>query len=114
MQKKHIPDQSRDPNQGQGMSANSQTVILQNTAGQESQQSDVRKKTDNQNSTFFREEEKVLIMEEEVCTYYKFGFCKFKSICKRQHFDQKCENLSICRDIAKCMKRHPKTCKRFG
>ena len=53
-------------------------------------------------------------MEEEVCMYYKFGFCKFKSTCKRQHFDQKCENLSKCRTIANCMKRHPKTCKRFA
>ena len=50
---------------------------------------------------------------EEVCQYRKYGFCKFKEICKRKHFIQICDNLSGCKDIQKCYKRHPKDCKRF-
>ena len=49
-----------------------------------------------------------------MCIHDKFGFCKFKSACERKHFDQKCEDLSSCRNIRNCMKRHPKTCKRFA
>ena len=53
-------------------------------------------------------------MEDEVCIFDKFGFCRFKSTCKRKHFNQKCEDLSSCKNIKSCMKRHPKTCKRFA
>ena len=49
-----------------------------------------------------------------MCIYDKFGFCKFKLTFKRQHFDQKCDDLSMCRDIPSCMKRHPKTCYMFA
>ena len=52
-------------------------------------------------------------MEDEVCKYGKFGFCKFKKRCKRRHFTEVCENLSRCTKINECEKRHPKTCRRF-
>ena len=57
-------------------------------------------------SLFFRT--KVKKMEDEVCIFDKFGFCRFKSTCKRKHFDQKCEDLSSCKIFKSCMKRHPK------
>ena len=52
-------------------------------------------------------------MEDEVCKFSKFGFCKFKKGCKRKHFSEICENLSTCKNITECHKRHPKLCKRF-
>ena len=52
-------------------------------------------------------------MEDEVCKYGKFGFCKFGTGCKRKHFTKVCENLSSCTNINECKKTHPKTCKRF-
>ena len=48
-------------------------------------------------SLFFRT--KVKKMEDEVCIFDKFGFCRFKSTCKRKHFDQKCEDLSSCKKL---------------
>lgn len=57
---------------------------------------------------------KVIRMEGEACMYDKFGFCKFKATCKRQHYSQTCEHLSACKTIKSCLKRHPKTCKWFA
>ena len=53
-------------------------------------------------------------MEDEVCQYDKFGFCRFKESCKRKHYSEVCENLSMCINIKKCPKRHPKMCRRFN
>ena len=52
-------------------------------------------------------------MEDEVCKYWKFVFCKFKKGCKRRHFTEVCENLSRCTNINECEKKHPKICRRF-
>ena len=52
-------------------------------------------------------------MEGEVCQYFKFGFCKFKSKCKRIHFTEECQNNSTCEGKSTCQKRHPKNCKRY-
>ena len=52
-------------------------------------------------------------MEEEVCMFGKFGFCKFKEVCKRKHFTNVCESLSRCTNIKTCQKIHPKACRRF-
>ena len=52
-------------------------------------------------------------MEDEVCKFWKFGFCKHKEGCKRKHFSEVCVNLSNCKNIKECPRRHPKTCKRF-
>ena len=57
--------------------------------------------------------EKKIKMERKVCTYNKFGFCKFKDTCRNQHIVQICEDLS-CKEIKICQKRHPKVCKRFA
>ena len=44
-----------------------------------------------------------------VCTYYKFGHCKFRDNCKHQHIHEVCENSSC--NVITCMLRHPKECK---
>ena len=52
-------------------------------------------------------------MEDEVCQFGKFGFCKYKEGCKRKHFNKICESLR-CINIKECPRRHPKTCRRFN
>ena len=53
-------------------------------------------------------------MEDEVCVYSKFGYCKYKEKCKRKHFYEDCEHLHECSDIKRCEKRHPKRCKKYA
>ena len=52
-------------------------------------------------------------MEGEVCLYNKFGFCKFKELCRKGHVKQICED-SDCKETKICSKRHPKVCKRYA
>ena len=53
-------------------------------------------------------------MEGEICSYDKFGFCKYKSECQRRHYSQECEALEKCDSIRSCPKRHPKYCKMYA
>ena len=53
-------------------------------------------------------------MESEVCVYSKFGFCKYRNNCKRHHLQEKCENLSNCKNVKACDKRHLKVCRKFN
>ena len=53
-------------------------------------------------------------MEDEICQYSKYGFCKFKESCKRKHFIEDCKELSNCHQVKICPRRHPKPCKRFA
>ena len=46
-----------------------------------------------------------------VCNYNKFGFCKFKETCRKQHINKVCENSSC--DVLTCTLRHPKECKYY-
>ena len=55
-----------------------------------------------------------LKMEDEGCQFQKYGFCKFRELCKKKHFTEICDKLSRCREIKQCQKRHPKNCKRFA
>ena len=41
------------------------------------------------------------------------AFVNIKNIAKKQHVDEECEDLSPCRTIKLCNKRHPKACRRF-
>ena len=50
-------------------------------------------------------------MEDEVCQFEKFGFCKFKGECKRRHLTKICKSLSGCIYKKHCDIRHPKNCK---
>ena len=51
-------------------------------------------------------------MEDEICQYGKYGYCKFKSECKQKHLSEECEDLENCKIIKSCTKRHPKRCKK--
>ena len=53
-------------------------------------------------------------MENPVCQHHKFGHCKFKQQCLKEHVKNECEDLSACREIKSCKKRHPKICRRFA
>ena len=44
--------------------------------------------------------------------YSKFGFGKFKSLCKRKHYTEECKKQN-CQEKNTCQKRHPKNCKRY-
>ena len=50
-----------------------------------------------------------LALQCSVCRYNKFGFCKFKTSCRKRHVSELCDS-SEC-DISNCEKRHPKNCK---
>ena len=44
----------------------------------------------------------------EKCLYNDTGFCKFRSECRKQRFENVCENKDCDK---KCLDRHPKPCK---
>ena len=52
-------------------------------------------------------------MDGQVCTHFKYGVCKFKEHCEKQHVEGECEDLFACKAKV-CNKRHPKVCKRFS
>ena len=51
------------------------------------------------------------IENESVCFFNKYGFCKFRSTCRKYH------NMEICLkngcEVIKCSLRHPKICRFF-
>ena len=51
-------------------------------------------------------------MEQEVCMYQKYGFCKYRENCSKIHLKIECKDAS-CKSKRSCDKRHPKVCKRF-
>ena len=52
--------------------------------------------------------------EVNECKYNKFGFCKYREKCTRLHYTETCKNLTACKDIKRCPKRHPKACKIYA
>ena len=46
-----------------------------------------------------------------VCSFFKFGYCKHKEMCRKRHVKEICENSSC--DVYTCILRHPKPCKFF-
>ena len=52
-------------------------------------------------------------MEEKTCKYNKYGFSKFKDLCRKEHLKEICQNHGACDNKSECNKRHPKTYKRF-
>ena len=48
-------------------------------------------------------------MEAVVCLHFKFGYCKFKELCRNRHEEALCENVKC--DVQSCDLRHPKHCK---
>ena len=53
-------------------------------------------------------------MEGRICQHYKYGYCKYKNQCKKEHVEGKCEALSACPDIKACNKRYHKVCKQLA
>jgi len=49
------------------------------------------------------------MIDQKVCIYNKFGYCKSKNECKFFHPEDICENLQC--DVSNCMLRHPMPCK---
>ena len=43
---------------------------------------------------------------QNVCRYFKFGFCKYLERCHFQHIKEKCEKHDC--DVKSCNLRHPK------
>ena len=58
--------------------------------------------------------QKYLKMKDEACMYNKYGFCKFKDYCKRNHDKEICKDSNKCKGAKVCQKRHPKPCKRYN
>ena len=48
---------------------------------------------------------------QNVCKFFKFGYCKQGEFCRRQHVKDICENTEC--DISICALRHPKVCKYY-
>ena len=48
---------------------------------------------------------------QNVCIFNKYGYCKFKNTCRKQHIQEKCSNEKC--EILKCSFRHPKICRYF-
>ena len=49
--------------------------------------------------------------DQNVCVFNKYGYCKFKSNCRKQHILEICSNQKC--EILRCSLRHPKICRYF-
>ena len=47
-----------------------------------------------------------------VCSYFKFGYCKHKEHCRKNHVNELFDKMEC--DISNCNLRHPKICKFYG
>ena len=52
-------------------------------------------------------------MDNSICQHHKFGFCKFREQCTKEHVKEKCKHSSACKNLKNCNKRHQRVCKRF-
>ena len=52
-------------------------------------------------------------MEEEICQYNKYGFCKYRDGCKKKHVTLECEDPD-CMISKNCKQRHPKPCRKYN
>ena len=48
---------------------------------------------------------------DNVCKYFKFGFCKFKDSCMKRHVEEVCAEVNC--SLTSCYKRHPIVCRYF-
>ena len=49
-----------------------------------------------------------MVQVHNVCKFYKYGFCKFRTYCKARHVEEICSDLDC--SIELCNKRHPREC----
>ena len=45
---------------------------------------------------------------QNICIFFKYGFCKFKKSCRNKHNEEECKS-KVC-SSEDCSKRHPKPC----
>ena len=45
---------------------------------------------------------------ETFCRFFKFGYCKYRNFCRKNHVSELCEDENC--DGSVCEKRHPKKC----
>ena len=38
-------------------------------------------------------------MEEEICMYSKFGYCRYKEQCRKKHYSEICDENETCQAI---------------
>ena len=50
-------------------------------------------------------------MATQVCKFNKFGYCRYKDVCRNLHVNESCENVSC--DISSCSQRHPRECRYY-
>ena len=50
--------------------------------------------------------------EEVVCLFNKYGFCKFKQICRNRHVAEVCKDGNC--ETTNCVKRHPRSCRYYS
>ena len=49
--------------------------------------------------------------DQNVCVFNKYGYCKFRLTCRKQHILEICPNQNC--EILRCSLRHPKICRYF-
>ena len=59
---------------------------------------------------YFRNKIQQVTMET-VCIFSKYGNCKYRETCRKQHYDEVYKKESF--EKINCAKRHPKTCNFF-
>ena len=50
-------------------------------------------------------------LQNVICLYNKFGYCKYGKNCRRKHVNRICQSENC--PIEKCSLRHPKKCRYF-
>ena len=53
-------------------------------------------------------------MENEICIYSKYGFCKYNKNYRKQHIKEVCDNIKTCKNPKSYTQKHPRVCKKFN
>ena len=53
-------------------------------------------------------------MQDDVCKYFKYGYCKYRDKCRMHHNKEICDNGYSCTASKVCPKRHPKLCRKLS
>ena len=64
--------------------------------------------TYKRDSTSTSEDQTIFRNNPQKCVFNKFGFCKFRLECRKDHSKKVCENKEC---DEKCVDRHPKLCR---
>ena len=50
-------------------------------------------------------------IRQNVCSFNKYGFCRFRIACRKQHIMEKCPEKDC--EIKECSLRHPRICRYY-